>query len=218
MHPCGLLLGLYAWSHRLTALCHMLLTAPAKVRRSSPAFSGSCCFALSTGALTQTPPFTAGRSKPGCACVFAGCVLLNLGSLFTRWTNGRWKSTLHRVTNPERTRDRTHFRRRMSAAFFHKPNYDALIEVLPTCCTAPYSEPSPVPVSAHVGWPAGTPSMLCRGPAALQPARFPPVPASDLTRAGILHRYRHLPPDEASRRYHQDLAEMRCAGVPHVSG
>jgi hypothetical protein len=31
---------------------------------------------------------------------------------------------------------------------------------------------------------------------------FPPAVVGDLTRAGVLHKLRHLPPEEASRRYH----------------
>jgi isopenicillin N synthase-like dioxygenase len=56
-----------------------------------------------------------------------GALLLNLGSLMSRWTNGLWNSTLHRVTNPTPARARNS--RRLSMAFFHKPNYDAVIEV-----------------------------------------------------------------------------------------
>jgi isopenicillin N synthase-like dioxygenase len=47
------------------------------------------------------------------------------------WTNDRWVSTLHRVINPPR--DKAIGIRRLSMAFFHQPNYDAVIECLPTC-------------------------------------------------------------------------------------
>lgn len=69
-----------------------------------------------------------GLSPYSCVlCAAAGALLLNLGSLMSRWTNGLWKATLHRVTNPLPAKARSS--RRLSMAFFHKPNYDAIIEV-----------------------------------------------------------------------------------------
>jgi isopenicillin N synthase-like dioxygenase len=66
--------------------------------------------------------------------VLAGTFVVNLGDLMAEWTNDRWVSTLHRVVNP--SRDEALGSRRMSTAFFHQPNYDAVIECLPTCCGA----------------------------------------------------------------------------------
>ena len=57
--------------------------------------------------------------------------IVNLGDLMAQWTNDRWVSTLHRVVNPPA--ERRAGSRRASIAFFHQPNYDALIECLPTC-------------------------------------------------------------------------------------
>ena len=57
--------------------------------------------------------------------------VVNLGDLMANWTNDRWVSTLHRVVNPEP--DRVLGSRRQTLVFFHQPNYDALIECLPTC-------------------------------------------------------------------------------------
>lgn len=54
-----------------------------------------------------------------------GDLVVNLGDAMERWTNDRWKSTLHRVTIPRG--------RRQSIAFFHNANWDAVIECLPTC-------------------------------------------------------------------------------------
>jgi isopenicillin N synthase-like dioxygenase len=59
-----------------------------------------------------------------------GALLINLGDLTARWTNDRWRSTLHRVVPP--VKDGNLLRRR-SAAFFHDGNADAVIETLPTC-------------------------------------------------------------------------------------
>ncbi len=57
--------------------------------------------------------------------------VVNLGDLMAEWTNDRWVSTLHRVVNPSRTAGAA--ARRFSMAFFHQPNYDAVIQCLPTC-------------------------------------------------------------------------------------
>jgi isopenicillin N synthase-like dioxygenase len=57
--------------------------------------------------------------------------VVNLGDLMALWTNDRWVSTLHRVVNPEP--DRARGSRRQSLVYFHQPNYDAVIECLPTC-------------------------------------------------------------------------------------
>ena len=59
-----------------------------------------------------------------------GSFVINLGQLMTMWTDGRWASTVHRVVNPPR--EQAH-RDRISVAFFHQPNPDALISTIPTC-------------------------------------------------------------------------------------
>jgi isopenicillin N synthase-like dioxygenase len=57
--------------------------------------------------------------------------VINQGDMMARWTNDRWISTLHRVVNPpEEARGGN---RRLSIVFFHTPNYDTLVECLPTC-------------------------------------------------------------------------------------
>jgi isopenicillin N synthase-like dioxygenase len=48
-----------------------------------------------------------------------------------RWTNDQWVSTLHRVVNPPE--DLASESRRQSLVFFHNPNYDAVIECIPSC-------------------------------------------------------------------------------------
>src|SRR5262249_40240012 len=53
--------------------------------------------------------------------------VVNLGDLMAQWTNDRWVSTLHRVVNPSGPEQNVS---RMSIAFFHQPNFDALIECL----------------------------------------------------------------------------------------
>ncbi len=58
-----------------------------------------------------------------------GAFVINIGDLMQRWTNDRWRSTLHRVVVPP---DLAH-RRRMSLAFFHQPDWHARIACLPGC-------------------------------------------------------------------------------------
>lgn len=66
--------------------------------------------------------------------VIPGGLVVNIGDLMAEWTNDRWVSTLHRVVNPPR--HVAHDSRRISLVFFHQPNYDAMIECLPTCLMA----------------------------------------------------------------------------------
>ncbi len=61
-----------------------------------------------------------------------GALLINLGDAMARWTNDRWRSTVHRVDPP--IVDGQIIRRR-SAAFFFDGNYDAVIEALPGTLT-----------------------------------------------------------------------------------
>ncbi|MCU1488366.1 MAG: 2OG-Fe(II) oxygenase [Actinomycetia bacterium] len=64
------------------------------------------------------------------ASVAPGALVVNVGDLLARWTNDRWRSTHHRVTVPP---GGPPYARRLSIAFFQSPNYDALVECLPTC-------------------------------------------------------------------------------------
>ena len=59
--------------------------------------------------------------------------IVNIGDLMAEWTNDRWVSTLHRVANPPRDSASTH---KTSLLFFHQPNYDAIVECIPTCVSA----------------------------------------------------------------------------------
>ena len=63
-------------------------------------------------------------------CVSDG-IVLNIGDLMAGWTNDRWRSGLHRVVNPPR--DLHGSTRRLSLVYFVNPNYDAMVECLPTC-------------------------------------------------------------------------------------
>ncbi len=56
-----------------------------------------------------------------------GSFVINIGDLMAHWTGGQWVSTMHRVLSPLPERRASH---RVSIAFFHQPNYDAVIEPL----------------------------------------------------------------------------------------
>jgi isopenicillin N synthase-like dioxygenase len=60
--------------------------------------------------------------------------IINIGDTMMRWTNDRWISNLHRVVNPPL--DSGEESRRISMPFFFAANDDAIIECLPTCCSA----------------------------------------------------------------------------------
>ncbi|KAG2312007.1 hypothetical protein Bca4012_026532 [Brassica carinata] len=60
-----------------------------------------------------------------------GAYIVNLGNLLERWSNGFFKSTLHRVLGNGQDR--------YSIPFFVKPSHDSIIECLPTC----HSEDNP---------------------------------------------------------------------------
>jgi isopenicillin N synthase-like dioxygenase len=68
-----------------------------------------------------------------------GALVVNLGDAMARWTNDRWRSTMHRVLVP--------VGRRQSIAFFHNANWDAVIECLPPCRGADGSSTHP-PIAA----------------------------------------------------------------------
>lgn len=70
--------------------------------------------------------------------------VVNIGDMLMRWSNDRWLSTMHRVVNPPRTHARQS--RRLSAVFFHQPNYDAVVHCLPHC-SGPDRPPKYDPIS-----------------------------------------------------------------------
>ena len=72
--------------------------------------------------------------------------VVNIGDLMAGWTNDRWRSTLHRVTDPPAVAGGA-TARRFSMPFFHNANWDATVACLPTC-VAPGDLPKHAPVIA----------------------------------------------------------------------
>ncbi len=74
-----------------------------------------------------------------------GTLVVNLGDMMARWTNGRWTSTLHRVANPQDLNSARS--RRQTIGYFMHPDYDAPIRAIPSC-VAPGAAPRFPPISA----------------------------------------------------------------------
>jgi isopenicillin N synthase-like dioxygenase len=71
-----------------------------------------------------------------------GAFVINIGDLMARWTNDRWRSTLHRVVDPAGPPAAA--ARRQSMPYFQNANWSATISCLPTCLEpgqAPRYEP-----------------------------------------------------------------------------
>lgn len=67
-------------------------------------------------------------------------LVVNLGDMLERWTNGMYRSTRHRVVSVTG-------RGRYSCPFFFEPNFDTVVEALPGCC-GPDSPPKYPPTTS----------------------------------------------------------------------
>lgn len=67
-----------------------------------------------------------------------GGLIVNLGDLMQRWTNDRWRSTMHRVVATSEAGGR------LSIPFFHNANWDATVE----CIVADGETPRYPPITA----------------------------------------------------------------------
>ena len=81
------------------------------------------------------------RAKPG-------TFVVNLGDMMQRWTNDKWVSTLHRVTNPPA--DSSAGTRRQSLVYFHIPNPQVMVECVPSCEDAMHpAKYAPISIGDH---------------------------------------------------------------------
>lgn len=80
--------------------------------------------------------------------IIPGTFIINIGDLMARWTNDRWVSTMHRVVNPPR--DKAIGSSRISLTFFHQPNYDAVVECLPSFAGAEAAKYPPITSGEHL--------------------------------------------------------------------
>jgi len=71
-----------------------------------------------------------------------GALVVNIGDMLDRLTNGKLKSTTHRVVNPK---GEAAYRARYSMPFFLHFRPDYVIETLPSCA----DDDSPEPISSH---------------------------------------------------------------------
>lgn len=73
--------------------------------------------------------------------------VVNLGTLLQRWSNGKFKATLHRVVMPEPDGEHSD---RYSLPFFYEANIDARIECLPSCRDRGEPLPPTTPGEIHL--------------------------------------------------------------------
>ena len=61
--------------------------------------------------------------------IFPEGYIVNIGNLLEKWSNGRFKSTIHRVFTQQQQSDST--QHRLCAPFFFEPTYGTIVKPLP---------------------------------------------------------------------------------------
>ena len=75
-----------------------------------------------------------------------GALVINIGDMLERLTNGKLRSTTHRVVNPK---GEAAYRARYSMPFFLHFRPDYVIETLPSCIDPARPDDHPAPISSH---------------------------------------------------------------------
>jgi isopenicillin N synthase-like dioxygenase len=125
-------------------------------------------------------------------------LLVNVGNQLQAWSDGYWRSTKHRVTNPtyvpldEDNTDLPSSTRRVSVAFFHKANYDAAVDAKELLAFGGFGEAAARDVAAR---------------------NAPVVTAGELSRVGMLRKFAKQGMDaaQASMAYHEALMGAEAA-------
>ena len=102
---------------------------PGQLRAGAHSDYGSLTIVHTDSDIGGLEVMTPSRDWAGVPCI-PDTFVVNLGDLMADWTNHRWVSTLHRVVNPPQEAAGAE---KTSLIFFHQPNYDAVIECIPTC-------------------------------------------------------------------------------------
>nr|POF26111.1 2-oxoglutarate-fe(ii) type oxidoreductase [Quercus suber] len=149
------------------------------------------CFTIllcsSTSGLEILSPDNVWHSAPA----VEGAFIINVADFLMRWTNGVYKSTVHRVVN------RTAGAERYSVPFFFSVNYDEIVEVSLFGCSfhffnRPRSRPLSHPGVAHL---SSTDQRVQTLPSCVSeenPSKYPPIKAGEY----ILERLRATAKDE----------------------
>lgn len=102
------------------------LTIEASEQIGLGAHSDYECFTLLLTSSTPGLEILKPSGKWHIASQIPGTLIVNVADFLMRWTNGLYKSTVHRVVNRST-------QARYSVPFFFSVNYDTVVETLPTC-------------------------------------------------------------------------------------